>query len=85
MKLLGRIKLSGGIEMKMKLTKTKPKSGQFVAVWEFNKKIWCDTFMWEDGIFKLYIHSTDEFEVDDWADGFPYTNQTNIHYYQLEE
>lgn len=33
----------------MILVNEMPKSGQFVAVWEYNGNIWSGTYYWDDG------------------------------------
>jgi len=40
-----------------------PEKGQFVAVWEYQGNIWCDTFFWsEDGDLLRFENETDDFE-----------------------
>lgn len=40
--------------MELKQTKEQPTSGQFIAVWEHNGKLWCETQMVEDGCLYGY-------------------------------
>lgn len=37
----------------MKQVNEMPTEGQFVAMWEYNNKIWSDTFRWVDGSLKI--------------------------------
>jgi len=43
----------------MILLKEMPTSGQFVAVWEHNNRIWCSTYYWQDG------------ELFEWQEEYP--------------
>lgn len=45
-----------------------PEEGQFVAVWEFGGRIWCDTYLVSDD--PEYV-STWVNEADDWGDAEP--------------
>lgn len=45
-----------------------PEEGQFVAVWEYNGRIWCDTYLVSDD--SKYV-STWTNEADDWGDAEP--------------
>jgi len=46
--------------MELRKTKEQPTSGQFIAVWESNGKIWCETQMIEDGCLYIYENTTGE-------------------------
>ena len=42
-----------------------PEEGQFVAVWEYNGKIWSDTYYWEDDKLLCFSNESEEFEIQD--------------------
>jgi hypothetical protein len=42
-----------------------PKEGQFVVVWEYHSKIWCDTLKWVDGELNRYVCELNEFIPED--------------------
>lgn len=43
--------------MELKKTKEQPTSGQFIAIWEHNGKLWCETQKVEDGCLYGYYHT----------------------------
>lgn len=49
----------------MILVNEMPKSGQFVAVWEYGGSIWSDTFCWEDDKLLCYAPEGWECSSDD--------------------
>lgn len=38
----------------IKIRKTMPKKGQFIAIWAFGGKIWSEVLRWEDGKLMEY-------------------------------
>ena len=48
---------------KMKTSSTRPTSGQFTATWEFDGKVWSDTFKYDETDNALLVYSED---IDDW-------------------
>ena len=55
----------------MKEVQDLPEEGQFVVVWEYNNKIWSDTFKREGEIILNYNGVEDKFEeesgLEDWS------------------
>lgn len=49
----------------MVLKPAMPDKGQFVAVWEFDGKMWADTLRWHEGVLQEYKPST-KFEDESW-------------------
>lgn len=47
----------------MQMTTERPKSGEFIAVWEYGDSIWSDTYHWKGD--QLYVYDSSE---DDWVD-----------------
>jgi len=47
----------------MKITKTKPLSGQFTATWEYNGLVWSDTYKYDETDNRLLVHDS---ETDVW-------------------
>lgn len=45
----------------MKLVDKMPETGSFVAIWEYGKNVWCDTYNWEHGILQYYSDQEDNF------------------------
>ena len=45
----------------MKQVKEMPHDGQFVAIWEYNGKLWSSVHKWEDGVLLAYSAGCDEF------------------------
>lgn len=55
--------------------KEKPITGQFIAMWEFEERIWCNCFKWVNNDLYIYDESKICHEKDMWSmceDGFPY-------------
>jgi hypothetical protein len=46
-----------------------PEEGQFVAVWEYHGRIWCDTYLVID--VDPALVSTWDNQADDWGDAEP--------------
>lgn len=58
----------------MKVLTEMPKSGQFVAVWEFQGNVWSDTYRYDEhGGLELFV-SGDEDKEEYWASEFGYIN-----------
>ena len=51
---------------KLKVTKERPTSGQFIATWIYDGKPWSYTYKWIDG--KLY--TSDEYSGTDWVESY---------------
>lgn len=49
----------------MKQVDEMPKQGQFVAVWEYNGKMWSETYKWENEILYIYSSSKDGWRIND--------------------
>lgn len=49
----------------MKSTRTMPKGGQFVAVWEHDGRMWADTLRWHNGVLQSYADDVWTDELDD--------------------
>lgn len=49
----------------MKMTTTRPTSGEFIAIWEYGGSIWSDTFRWEGEELEIYDCSQDEWDLCD--------------------
>lgn len=50
-----------------------PEEGQFVAVWEYQGRIWCDTFLVIDAdpaLVSVWVN-----DADDWGDAEPTNDQ----------
>lgn len=47
----------------MKQVNKMPESGQFVAVYSYNNKVWSGTYLWDDDfLITEYMAGVDEFE-----------------------
>ena len=44
----------------MKQIDKMPTSGQFVAVWQYNKKPWSEVYEWDDSELYIYNETADE-------------------------
>lgn len=65
--------------------KEMPKSGQFVAVWEYNGKIWCNTHIkHDDGSMTVFCENTNDFEVFHSEYSFPEPDQKNVRYFTYD-
>jgi len=49
----------------MKLLKTLPKSGQFIATWVYNEEIWSSTYKWSGDSILVYNKDVDQFWEED--------------------
>lgn len=45
----------------MKEVKDYPKEGQFVAIWEYDNKIWAEEFKWKNGVLRTYNEKEEKF------------------------
>lgn len=50
---------------KLILPENCPPTGQFVAVWEANNKIWAHTYKWVNSDIHKYNHDMDDFIKDE--------------------
>lgn len=66
------------MKLKPTITTTLPRSGQFIAVWVHNGRIWSDTLAWKTwntkkdrkGVAGLYIYTR-------WSDEWTYVGEDN--------
>ena len=49
----------------MKRADEMPTSGQFVAVWQYNKNPWANVFEWDDGELFIYNENAEELYIVD--------------------
>lgn len=49
----------------MRQVDEQPKSGSYLAVWEYGGKLWADTYMWNDN--ELLIYGSDKECPDDFV------------------
>ncbi len=45
-----------------------PTTGQFVAVWVYEGRLWSDTFMYREGVLYVSNHNSWSDDEDDWVD-----------------
>jgi len=69
----------------MKITKTEPTKGQFVAMWEYKGVLWSQNTRILNGQREVFIDAHDENEFgDEWIeDPSVYPQDTEITFYQL--
>ena len=69
----------------MKITKTEPTKGQFVAMWEYKGVLWSQNTRILNGKREVFIDANDENEFgDEWIeDASVYPQDTEITFYQL--
>lgn len=48
----------------MKLLKTQPTEGQFIAIWKYNDHLWSATLRWEGDTLLYYNEDGEEYEND---------------------
>lgn len=63
--------------------KTMPTTGEFLAIWTFNDKVWSDKFKWDDGELMYYNAEEDFYSKE--SNGFPSQELENIIYVTFEE
>lgn len=47
----------------MKMIKEMPKEGQFIVIWEYNNKLWSETYEWENNELYHYDSIEDEYII----------------------
>jgi len=66
----------------MKQVSEMPTSGQFVAVWMYNNKIWSSVYKYESGCLNLYSPVDGDYEpVDDVDDFKQRADSVNAQYF----
>ena len=51
----------------MRIVKTRPKTGQFIVVWEHAGELWCQELKWVNGDLCAFDAVVSDWERTDWA------------------
>lgn len=68
----------------MRVTKTRPTEGQFIAYWEYRGRLWSETYKWVEGYLERYVRHDDDGNEEWTHEGLSY-HQDIIFTYVVRE
>ena len=48
----------------LNVSRTKPTSGQFIEMWEYNGQVWSQNYKWNDGTLYSFSYESDGWVID---------------------